>query len=195
MKKYLAEAFGTATLTAIVILSVSSEYIIATPLAAGLTLLLFVYTIGSMTGAQINPAVTLGLMSIKKLPMKDGMMYIIYQIIGAAVALILCSYIDMIPKNIDPSFSWKILSGEIVGTLFFTFGIASIVYGKVSDTMSGVVIGGSLVMGILFAAYIGSNGILNPAVAFGIGSLGWAYVLGPIIGSIAGFNLYKFLRE
>lgn len=195
MKKYLAEAFGTAALTAIVILSLSSAVIIATPLAAGLILMLMVYTIGSISGSHINPAVTLGLMSIKKISIKEGAMYIVYQIIGASLALILCSYIDMVPANVDASFSWKILSAEILGTLFFTFGIASVVFGKVNDIVSGIVIGGSLLAGILFAAYIGSNGVINPAVAFGIGSFGWAYVLGPVIGSVAGFNLYKFLVE
>jgi glycerol uptake facilitator-like aquaporin len=82
---------------------------------------------------------------------------------------------------------------ELLGTFFFTFGIASVVYGKTPSAMSGVVVGGSLLLGISIAALLGSNGVLNPAVAFGIGSFGFAYVFGPIVGSILGMQAYKYL--
>ena len=58
--------------------------------------------------------------------------------------------------------------------------------------MSGVVVGASLLMGIMFAS-IAANGILNPAVALGIGSFSLSYVLGPIVGSLIGFNLYHYM--
>jgi glycerol uptake facilitator-like aquaporin len=195
MKKYIAESFGTFTLTAIVILSLSSESIIATPIAAGLTLLLFVYSIGSISGTHINPAVTLGLMSIGKISKKESLMYIVYQLIGASLAMILLNTTGHIPTDVTAVFSTETLIAEICGACIFTFGIASVVYGKVHEAFSGVVVGGSLLLGILFAAYLGSNGVLNPAVALGIGSMGWAYVLGPILGSLLGFRLYRFLSR
>ena len=82
---------------------------------------------------------------------------------------------------------------ELIGTFFFTFGIASVVYGKVSSQFSGLLVGGSLLLGITFASLIGSNGVLNPAVAFGIESFGLMYVLGPILGSVLGMQVYKYL--
>lgn len=194
MKKNIAELFGTFALTSIVILSLTSEILIDTPLAAALTLLLFVYTIGSISGSHINPAVTLGAMSIKKIGIKEGLIYILYQLIGATLALLLMARFGNV-SMLDGSFAIQTLLAEIIGAVFFTFGIASVVYGKVHESMSGVVVGGSLLLGILFAVYLGSNGVLNPAVAFGIGSFGWAYILGPIIGSVAGFNLYKVIHK
>jgi glycerol uptake facilitator-like aquaporin len=195
MKKYIAELFGTFTLTTIVLLSLGSTAVIVTPFAAALTLMLFVYTIGPISGSHINPAVTLGLMSIKKISVKEGFMYILYQIIGAAFSLFVLSFVFSTFPNIVVSSSFSIWLAEILGALFFTFGIASVVYGKVADAASGVVVGGSLLLGILAASYLGSNGVLNPAVSFGIGSFGLAYVFGPIIGSVAGFNLYKWLSR
>ncbi len=195
MKKYIAEAIGTYALTTIVALSLTAtKAVIAVPLAAALTLMLFVYTIGSVSGAHINPAVTLGLMSIKKISVKEGLMYVVYQFIGAALALIIVTKIGHGSTGTRVVFNATTLCAEIVGAIFFTFGIASVVYGKISDAISGVVIGGSLLLGILFAVYMGSNGVLNPAVAFGISSFGWSYFLGPIIGSVIGFNVYKFLK-
>ena len=56
-----------------------------------------------------------------------------------------------------------------------------------------MVVGGSLLLGIAVAALLGSNGVLNPAVALGIGSFNVMYVLGPILGSVLGMQLYKRL--
>jgi glycerol uptake facilitator-like aquaporin len=59
---------------------------------------------------------------------------------------------------------------------------------------SGLVIGGSLFLGIHFAAHT-SNGVLNPAVALGIGSFSLAYIWGPIAGAIVGALLYRLLSS
>jgi len=69
------------------------------------------------------------------------------------------------------------------------------VYGKVSDHMSGLVVGGSLLLGILIASMAGSLGILNPAVALALNSLTVLYLFAPVVGSIAGFQLYKYLAS
>ena len=82
---------------------------------------------------------------------------------------------------------------EALGAFFFAFGIAAVVYGKVSDHMSGLVIGGSLLLGILMASFSGSAGILNPAVAFALNSLSAVYILGPVVGAVVGFNAYRWL--
>ena len=84
---------------------------------------------------------------------------------------------------------------EALGMVFFTFGIASVVYGKAPSDMAGFVVGGSLFLGISIAAMLGSNGVLNPAVALGIGSFGWAYIVGPIVGSILGMQLFHHLNK
>jgi glycerol uptake facilitator-like aquaporin len=82
---------------------------------------------------------------------------------------------------------------EVLGTALFTFGIASVVAGRVHDAMSGVVVGGSLLFGIIVAVQLGSAGILNPAVALALGSLSLSYVGGAIVGAVLGMQLYRRL--
>ncbi len=194
MKKYIAEALGTGTLALVVGLSLAGNFPVSTPVLAALTLGLFVYSIGHLSGTHINPAVTLGAWSIGKISSTEAGKYIIAQFIGAGIALFILQ--GMTPGT-DLIVGTDMYTGlaELVGTFFFTFGIASVVYGRVASDMSGLVVGGSLLLGITIAALMGSNGVLNPAVALGIGSFGVMYVLAPIVGSILGMQAYKYFQS
>lgn len=194
IKKYIAETIGTFTLALVVGLSLAGIVPIATPLLAALTLGLFVYSIGYISGVHINPAVTIGVWSINKINTNDAASYIVAQFIGAALALMLLSATVSIP-TLALSVSWQTIVAEILGTLLFTFGIASVIYGKTPSLLSGAVIGGSLLLGIMIAVLMGSNGVLNPAVALSIGSFSLVYAIAPIIGSVAGMHLYKYLSH
>lgn len=194
MKKYIAEAVGTFALALVVGLSLAGSFPISTPLLAGLVLGLFVYSIGHISGSHINPAVTIGAWSIGKIKASEAIIYIICQFIGAAIAMYVVSSTTGIHTLVVTN-SLAVTCAEFLGTFFFTFGIASAVYGKTPLDASGLVVGGSLTLGIAIAALLGSNGVLNPAVALGIGSMNLAYVLGPIIGSVCGMQVYKYLAH
>lgn len=192
--KLIAEAFGTAVLASVV-LSVSAYTSIPlfVGLAAGLSLALMVLTIGKVSGSHINPAVTLGLWSRKLIPTTDAIAYIAAQVLGASLAL--ASYQYLADKSAELSmtaFDWRNLTGELLGTLLFGFGIAAAVYGKFTGGLQAATIGLSLMLGILVAS-AGSAGVLNPAVGISVGVTGWAYIVGPILGSIIGMNLYSYL--
>lgn len=191
-KKYIAEAIGTFALTGAVALSLAGVFPVSTPVIAALVLGLFVYSIGHVSGTHINPAVTIGAWSIGKIKTPDAFAYIVSQFIGAVVALILVNSVTT-PAEATMINSLPVFLAEALGMAFFTFGIASVVYGKTPAVMSGFVVGGSLLLGITFAALLGSDGILNPAVALGVGSLNLVYALGPIIGSIVGMQTYRLL--
>lgn len=192
-RKLLAELIGTFALTLIVRLSISFGMPISTPVLAALTLGLFVYTIGHLSGSHINPAVTLGILSIGKMEPALAAGYVIAQVIGALLALTLTSFLGVgTPEVLGSNPGLLAGFGEALGALFFTFGIASAVYGKVESTMAGVVVGGSLLLGIMMASGF-SAGVLNPAVALGLmtGTVPLLYLVGPIVGSVGGFWLYK----
>lgn len=194
MKKYIAEALGTGALTLVVALSLASVFPVSTPVLAGLLLGLFVYSIGSVSGCHINPAVTIGIWSLRKISNKDALFYIVAQAIGAGAAMILVSKtVGLAPLTVAAS--GTVLFAEMLGTFFFTFGIASVVLERAHAQVSGLVIGGSLLLGIAIAATLGSNGVLNPAVAWGIGSFNLYYILGPIIGSLLGMQAYKYISR
>ncbi len=194
MKKYLAELLGTFALTLAVALSLAGSFPVPTPVIAALTLGLFVYTIGHTSGAHINPAVTIGLLLIKKIDLKDSIMYLIAQFAGAALAFVLIPYLAT-PATVIASATLATGIAELIGTFFFIFGVTAVVLGKTPKEFSGIIVGGSLLLGIMLAAGAGSNGVLNPAVAFGIGSFSWPYVAGPIAGSILGTYAYKLLNH
>lgn len=196
MKKYVAEFIGTFTLAFVVLIAIANGgAVIAIPIVAGLTLALFVYTIGPISGSQINPAVTLGLLSIKKISSKDAVSIIVAQLLGAFFAIIIAKGFGLSSAMNVGVWSGKVFFAEMFGTLFFAFGIASVVYGKVKDEMSGLVIGGSLLLGIIISTLSGAAGILNPAVALSLNALTAVYLFAPIVGSVIGFQIYKHLAR
>jgi len=194
MKKYIVEALGAGLLTLVVLLSLVSDFPVSTPVLAGLVLGLLVYSIGHISGAHINPAVTVGIWSLNKISSRDAGFYIVAQVLGAGAAMLLVDRVMGLP-GLSVTAGGDILLAEVLGTFFFTFGIAAIVLEKASSQVSGLLIGGSLLLGITIAATLGSNGILNPAVAWGIGSLNWAYIFGPLLGSVLGMQAYKYISK
>ncbi|MES3005979.1 MAG: aquaporin [Patescibacteria group bacterium] len=197
IKPFIVEFFGTFALSLIVMLSVmAAQFPISTPFLAAFTLGLFVYTVGHIGGVHLNPAVTIAILSIRKIHWRTAVFYIISQFAGAALAILVAYGFGIgqadatsIPNNL------RVALGEAIGALFFLFGIASVVYGRVSSNLSGIVIGGSLVIGSAFAAILGVGGLLNPAIAFTIGAFNLAYIIGPIVGAVVGAQIYTYLSE
>lgn len=196
-KKYLAEFVGTFALAFVVLSAVS--YTGTLPLSvsviAGLTLTLFFYTIGSVSGCHINPAITFGLFSIKKISAKDLVGYILSQLLGAFCALMLGKFLFEAVSDPALDLSFNVIFGEMLGAFFFGFGVCSVVLEKVRDQLSGFVVGGSFLLGIIVATLVGSLGVINPAVALTLSTFNIIYIFSPIIGSVIGFQIYKFLFE
>jgi glycerol uptake facilitator-like aquaporin len=192
----VAEALGTAVLTfsvlAITKSAIGIPYFVA--LGTGLTLALIVTMFGSASGALVNPAVTFGLWTVRKLSTLDAVSYIAAQFVGAISAMRLYQYVLARPvlSIAADKMDWRVFVAEMVGTAVFTFGIASAVYQKSAGGKLALTIGGSLAVGVLVAG-VASNGLLNPAVALGVQSWDKTYVLAPLAGSFVGMNLYSLL--
>ena len=191
----VAEFFGTALLTSTVLAqghaigAILNKPFFVTAVA-GLTLSLLVITVGRVSGAHVNPAVTIGLWTLRKIETTTAVVYIGAQILGAAVALSLYQYFqDDVLVNVAGKFDWHIFVAEAIGTFVFAFGIAAVVTQKLDGYKAAFGIGASLMLGAIVAATL-SNGILNPAVALGLNSWSWTYVAAPILGSVLGMNVY-----
>lgn len=200
LKKYLVELLGTFVLTAIVALVVNSSLGALAPVLAAFTVGLFVYTVGHVSGAHLNPGVTIGAWSIGKIKVEQVVGYLIAQFAGAsAAALLVAKGLGVVLQQAPEVIGWQamvmVVLAEAFGMFLFTFGIAAVVYGKVAEAAKGWVVAMSLLLGILLASGFGSRGILNPAVAFGINSFIWVYVVGPVVGAIVGMWAYKFLAS
>lgn len=191
----LAEFFGTFVLASAVLGVIAKVNIpIFAAAAAGSTLALMVLVIGKISGAHINPAVTFGFWSVRKVPTPQAIVYIAAQVLGGVSALALASYLldEALPGIAGKNLDWRVLAAEAIGTFVFTFGIAAAVNQKLEDGRLAAAIGLSLFVGILVAS-MASNGILNPAVAIGLNSVSVSYIVGPLVGGLLGMNVYQFL--
>ncbi len=193
LRPLVAEFLGTFVLTLLVLLSITTPVGVGTPVLAALIVGTFVYTVGHISGTHLNPAVTIALSSLGVLNFQKAVSYILAQLLGAIAAMQFGLWFKGPGADIVVENTWMIVLAEALGAFLLVWGISSVVKGKVSEAASGLTIGASLLIGILLAWSLGSNGILNPAVAFGIGSFSLAYLVGPILGGLAGAWLYHLL--
>ncbi len=191
-KKYAAECLGTLALTSAVLVSLRIPIPLISPVIAALTLGLFVYSIGTVSGCHVNPAVTVGLWSIRKIPTQEAIAYIAAQVIGAVLAMGIFLWAYGPLPTVTVASSMRILTGEAVGTAILLFGVCAVVYDRVPHAAWGLMIGGSLLLGILFASTVG-NGLLNPAVMIGVQSVSWAYIVGPLLGGVLACQIYRWM--
>jgi glycerol uptake facilitator-like aquaporin len=196
MRPLLAEAVGTSLL--VLAVGSSGHTDVPTPLVAGLTLMTLVYIFGPVSGAHVNPAVTLGLYSVGAVKMQDMLKYIVAQLVGAAVALWMLQSWSGLPSPEAVVVPGSV--GEALGALVLVTGVTTAVLTKLSGQVAGLVVGGSLFTGVLVASAM-SPGVLNPAVALGVGALSsdpmsWlVYVLMPLVGGLFGAQLAKYLQK
>lgn len=191
----LAEFLGTAILMAIILAvgksNVGIPYFVS--LAAGLTIAVGTVVFGAVSGAHFNPAITLGLWTARRIRALKAVAFIAAQLLGAAIAYLLYSYLVNTTLQNAGEYNPRILIAEAVGTFVFSLGWAAVVYRKLEGGKAAFAVGAALIVGILVAS-IGSAGLLNPAVALGAHSWVWGtYVLGPVLGAVIGFNLYALL--
>lgn len=163
---------------------------IVTPIVAGLILGLMVYTIGSVSGAHINPAVTLAVFSMRKISARQAACYIVAQFVAGYVAFIVLQQAVGAPA-LTPHETIPVLLSEAFGAFILFWGIASVVAGKVHEAAAGLTIGGSLTLGAILA--VGSYGMLNPAVAIGNGLFSVTYIVAPFVGTLLAAQAYQWV--
>lgn len=198
----LAEFLGTGALT-LLVLSIQRSTIgvpFFVAIGAGLTVVLMSFAVGGVSGGHFNPAITIGLWTVRKVSAATVVMFIAAQLLGAWAAHYLYTYFSHMPlQAIGGHYTTRVMVAELIGASIFAFGFAAAIYQRFSRATNAAYIGLALMLGIV-AASTASYGLLNPAVALGIraweitGSLGWGtYVLGPILGGLIGFNLYAWV--
>jgi glycerol uptake facilitator-like aquaporin len=193
MAKYIGEFLGTCILALAVSLSITGKFPVPTPVIAGLALGMCVYTFGAVSGTHINPAITIALASIGKITVKDAAIYIVAQFAGAGAAMAIAGTLAT-RANVGGADGGGVILAEALGAFLLATGVVSVVLANAPGEASGIVIGGSLLLGISIAAPA-SNGVLNPAVALAIGSVSASYIIGPVIGAVAAMLLYRHVLK
>lgn len=151
----LAELVGTFILTTVALLTASETL----PLFVGLTLVVLVMTIGAVSGAHVNPAVTFGLWASKKLKSIKLPFYWVAQFLGAMAAVVVMNAVAGTKLNLSfahfADFAWPIFWIELIGTGVFLFGLTSVLRrADASDTTKALGVGLSLFVGLVVAAAI-----------------------------------------
>lgn len=188
----LAEAIGVFTLT-LVVLNVSRYGLpFFTAIAAGVTIAVFVSAFKNISGGHFNPAVTLGLFSIRQISFIKTVGYIVVQVLGAVAGWKVYEYLTQRTlTNATTPFDWRIFTAEAVGALIFSMGVAAVVTQKLDKWQAAATMGSALFLGAT-AAGLASNALLNPALAVGVRSFDLNYFLGPVVGFIVGSLVFAY---
>ncbi len=169
LQALVAELVGTFFLTLAALVSGS-------PYAVALTLTAFVYATGAISGCNVNPAVTVGLVVARQLPLITGCFYIYVQIVGALLARVLAPLVGAVPS----SFHAASAVAECLGGGALVLVVVAVSDKHVPKAGSGVAVGAVLASGLLT-----TKGILNPAVAVAMGQFlspaTWATIAGGLI--------------
>jgi glycerol uptake facilitator-like aquaporin len=167
------------------------SYFIATSVAVALGLVYMFF--GSISGGHFNPAITFGMWAARAVSTVRGVAYIAAQLLGGFVSWRLYEYFTnhtLAAKSTHTDA--RILLAELVGTMVLAMGFAAAIHRAYTALEAALTIGAALFAGVLIAA-TASAGVLNPAVALGLRSFGWAYIVGPLLGGFVGINLYNWL--
>ncbi len=224
--RLIAEALGTFLLVLIgngagVALTFSgilpsSGGVLIAAFSHGLTLFVIVNTMGRISGAHVNPAVTIALASIGRFPWRQVPEYIAAQFAGAFIAAgaILTIFGNKVIAASVPELShgingWQGLLAEALGAFILVLAVVATAADtryKLPEGWAGLVIGLALTCGIFLAGYATGAG-LNPALAispYGVaalmnhhvpGSEIPVYLFGPILGGIAAAYIYYHITE
>jgi len=201
MQKYLAELIGTFALVfcgtgAIIIDEVSGGSVshVGVAITFGLIVLAMIYTFGEVSGAHLNPAVTLSFWALSLFPAKAVLPYLSSQIAGAFLASLLLMFLFPDSKNLGASLPagdpWQSFVLEIVLTFILMLVIIRVSHGaKETGWFAGIAIGSVVLLEAMFAGPI-CGASMNPArslaPAFVSGNLGqiWIYMTAPIVGAL-----------
>jgi aquaporin NIP len=211
MKKYVAELVGTYALVfcgtgAIVINDISGGAIthLGIGLSFGLVVMIMIYALGSVSGAHINPAVTIAFSLTDRFDKKDLLPYIVAQIIGGIMASATLVLLFSEHKNWGATIPSDTVMQSFVLELILTFFLMMVIIfvSQNPDTtkFTGLAVGATVALEALFAGPI-CGASMNPArsiaPALMSGSLEhlWIYIAAPIIGSILAVFLWKYLKE
>ncbi|MBR4396469.1 MAG: aquaporin family protein [Methanobrevibacter sp.] len=235
-KKFIAELLGTfflvffGTGAAVVTLLISDDLgtagigllgglgdWIAIALAFGLTVMICIYVFGKISGAHLNPAVTIGLLVTKNISLIDSVYYIVAQVIGACLGSLLLFVCLGAPAvtigglgatapGLGVSYIQAMIA-ECIGTFFLMLVVMGVaVDEKAEPGFAGITIGMTVATVIVvLGAFTGAS--INPARTFGPylmdtllgGANLWAYfpiyLVGPIVGAVLAALAYVYIAK
>ncbi|WP_114490830.1 MIP/aquaporin family protein [Candidatus Ulvibacter alkanivorans] len=212
MKRYISEAIGTFALvfcgTGAIVINEFTNGVVTHPGVAvtfGLIVMAMIYAFGDISGAHINPAVTIAFAYAKKFPWKDVPKYVVAQIFGAVIAsgLILFLFPDSetLGATLPGIDVFRVFVFEIILSFFLMLVIINVSTGsKEIGVIAGIAIGGVVLLEALFAGPI-TGASMNPARSIAPALLSWQlqdlwlYILAPIVGMLLAVMSCRLVKD
>ena len=203
--KTIAEGLGTF---AIVFFGCGAIRLGLSPLIVsivfGLTVALMIYTLGHLSGAHFNPAVTLGFAAAKRFPRRHIVPYWLSQLTGAFLGVGLLSL--LLPGK--PSFGavtshlrpWQILCWEALLTFCLMLVIITVAThpkspkALIASSIGGMVLAGSMVGGPFTGAAMNPARFLAPAFAEGKWGWWWIYLFAAFLGALLAAMVHEKIQ-
>lgn len=211
-RKCVAEAIGTFALvfagTGAIVINETSHGVIThvgIALSFGLIVLAMIYTLGDISGAHINPAVTIGFWVARRLPAREVLPYVASQCAGALAASGIMRL--LFPGNrflgsTEPS--GPVLQSfilEFLLTALLMFVILGVSTGaREKGITAGIVVGSVIALEAMFAGPI-TGASMNPARSLGPAFISghltnlWVYLAAPVLGAAVGVLGCRCVRE
>ena len=199
MRRYTSEAIGTFVLlfagTGAIVIDGLNDGVIThggIALAFGLAVLVMIYSIGDVSGAHINPAVTVAFWAAGRLEGRLVAPYVLSQFVGAALASVALLLLFPDAKGLGMT----VPSGELLQSFLFEVILSAILMfvilhvstgSKEKGAMAGIAVGATVALAALFGGPV-SGASMNPARSFGPALVElrfaelWIYFVGPVVG-------------
>lgn len=201
IRSAVAELVGTFIFVFAIVGAVNSGSDL-TPLAIGFALMVMVFATGHISGAHLNPAVSVGVWLRGAIDTAGMAIYIVAQLIGAALAAALSFVIwpaaaEAQAIEVGPAFL-----AEALWTMVLVYVVLNVATSKdhPNNSFYGLAIGSTVFVGAVGLGGI-SGGGFNPAVALGLSITGqfawssyWLYFIAPVIGGAVAAVIFRVLN-
>lgn len=212
MKKYIVELIGTYFLIFVgcgaMVINTEMNGVIThagVAMSWGLIVMVLIYSLGEISGAHLNPAVTIGFLVAKRFKWKEVTPYVFSQLVGALLAAY--SLKLLFPNNETlgaslPSGTWQqSFVFEAILTFLLMYVILNVSSGaKEKGIMAGAAIGATVGLEAMFAGPI-CGASMNPARSFAPAIVSgqtqylWVYLIATILGALLAVFVFKFTSK
>lgn len=216
MKKYLAEMIGTMVLVlmgcgAAVFAGAEQPFFtvgtLGVAFAFGLSVVVMAYSIGSISGCHINPAITLGVYLSGRMNRKDAIMYMLFQVLGAVLGSFILWFLAKDSGSTTTltganGFKEGMMAEAFVAETVFTFIFVMVVLGVTAknghNKFAGLAIGLALVLVHIVCIPITGTSVnparsIGPAIFEGGAALSqlWLFIIAPLLGASISALVWK----
>jgi aquaporin NIP len=211
IQKSIAEIIGTFALVfcgtgAIIIDNLTKGGVthVGVAITFGLVVMAMIYGLGDVSGAHLNPAVSIAFALAGRLPLKSLGIYLASEIVGAFLASLTLRLLfptdELLGSTLPAGSAWQSFILELLLTFFLMLVIMGVATGsKEQGLFAGIAIGSVILLEAMFAGPICGASMnparsLAPAVVSGHLENLWVYLIAPIIGAALAIPIWKYLN-